>query len=464
LAKFACGDFADLRSVAGRQKARLLPACSQAACSFRGAIKVALKTEPQVSNHLAIATVTAALGRLVHDAAQRAVGGVDLRFGRPTAAAAEANERKLHVYLYLVTPNSTLRDVELPAREQGGRPMRRPRAALDLHYLISFYGDERLLEPDRMLGAVARELHTRPVLDARLIQDAIDGNADLVGSDLAAAVELVKLSVTQLSLEDLSGLWSGLVQAPHALSIACVGTVVLADALEGGSAALPGFETRLGPFPQLQAYWAGEFAAAGRIPRLPSFPAAQLGTRVLVAGSNLGGDMVALRLSHPRRRNDAIEIPIHAVDRNDRELRLTIPDDAAARNAWSCGVYSAQARVDRGGPIQGSNSIPLVIAPRVTGIAPNPVARIGGDAALTVICHPKVLPEQSVVLLIGDREVAALPFASPTDSIEFVVEDASALADQLVRIRVDGVDSFPFRYDPVVGAFVFDDAQRVTII
>ncbi len=219
----------------------------------------------------------------------------------------------------------------------------------------------------------------------------------------------------------------------------------------------------LGPFPQLQAYWAGEVATAARIPRLPSLPAAQLGSRVLVAGSHLEGNTVVLRLIHPRRRNDVIEIPVRAADRNDRELRLTIPDDPAARNVWSCGVYLAQARVNRGGPIQGSNSIPLVIAPRVLAIAPNPVARIGGDAMLTLICHPRVLPGQSSILLIGDREVAARPFALPTDSLEFDLEDAPALADAPVRLRVDGVDSFPFHYDPLVGGFVFDDMQRVTI-
>ncbi len=222
-------------------------------------------------------------------------------------------------------------------------------------------------------------------------------------------------------------------------------------------------DSRLGQFPQLQAYWAGDVGAAARLPRLPSLPAAQLGARVLVAGSNLGGDTVVLRLTHPRRRNDAVEIPIRAADRNDRELRLTIPDDPAARNAWSCGVHLAQARVDRGGSTQRSNSIPLVVAPRVTAIVPNPAARVGGDATLTIICHPKVLPEQSASLLIGDRELPAKPFGHATDSLEFFVEHAPPVADQPVRIRVDGVDSFPFRYEPVAGCFVFDEMQTVTI-
>ena len=43
------------------------------------------------------------------------------------------------------------------------------------------------------------------------------------------------------------------------------------------------------------------------------------------------------------------------------------------------------------------------------------------------------------------------------------IEDAPALTDALLRLRVDGVDSLPFRYDPATHGFVFDDAQRISI-
>lgn len=212
----------------------------------------------------------------------------------------------------------------------------------------------------------------------------------------------------------------------------------------------------------MQAYWAGEVAAAARIPRLPSLPAAQLGTRVLVAGTNLAGDAVSLRFTHPRRAG-AQEILIPAADRNDRELRFTLPSDAAARDAWSTGVYAVQARVDRGGPMQGSNSIPFIVAPHVSAIAPNPAVRIGGAVTLTVTCHPKVLPDQTATLRLGDRDIAAQPHTNPSDTLEIFIANVSALADQLFRVRIDGIESFPLRYDAGVGGFVFDDSQRVTI-
>ena len=58
-----------------------------------------------MSNYLAIATVTAALGRIVQQAAEASgVGSVGLDFGRPTATGTGQTERKVHIYLYQVTP------------------------------------------------------------------------------------------------------------------------------------------------------------------------------------------------------------------------------------------------------------------------------------------------------------------------------------------------------------------------
>ena len=135
-----------------------------------------------MSNHLAIATVTAALGQIAHAAAQSAVAGVGLHFGRPTPPTSDLERRKIHVYLYQVTPNAALRNSDLPTRKSNGKLARRPQAALDLHYLLTFYGDDQTLEPDRMLGAVERDLHARPVLSAQAIQDAIDAVNTALGN------------------------------------------------------------------------------------------------------------------------------------------------------------------------------------------------------------------------------------------------------------------------------------------
>ncbi len=105
--------------------------------------------------------------------------------------------------------------------------MRRPQAALDLHYLLSFYGDDAQLEPQRLFGSVVRTLHTFPVLTPDVIKAVVDAasatppiHPALRESDLAEQVELVTLVPLPLSLDELSDLWSTFVQAPYALSIA----------------------------------------------------------------------------------------------------------------------------------------------------------------------------------------------------------------------------------------------------
>jgi hypothetical protein len=69
------------------------------------------------------------------------------------------------------------------------------------------------------------------------------------------------------------------------------------------------------------------------------------------------------------------------------------------------------------------------------------------------------------MLLVGDREVPAEAHAADTDTLQFVIRKATPMNAVLVRLRIDGVDSLPFkRVDlPPPPHMAFDDAQRVTI-
>lgn len=424
-----------------------------------------------MSNHLAVATVTAALGQVVHTSAQSAVGGVTLRFGRPVAQGAGTTERRVHVYLYQVTPHAALRNADLPTRSSDGRMVQRPQAALELHYLLSFYGDDQLLEPERMLAAVARDMHARPQLSSQNITDAIAGHATELGeSDLGAAVERVRFTPVTLTLDDQSKLWSVMVQTPYALSMVYTASVVLLDAVELATPVLPvlrrgqddqGVDTRIGPFPSLDDAWVGFVDSADRQPRLPSLRAAALGSRVHINGSNLGGDAVALRFQH--RLMPAFDVAIAPADRGAAQLRLTLLDDAAAQTAWAAGLYSIMAIVQRGTSSSQSRVWPLLIAPRISAIAPNPAASVGGAVTLNITCRPQVRPDQTVTLLLAGREVPAEAHAAPTDTLHFVLDPAPVGPGQLVWLRVDGAESLPVRIDPAHGTLVFDDAQRVSI-
>lgn len=420
-----------------------------------------------MSNAFAIATVTAALGKAV-ERSIASVNGAKVQFGRPTADG----DTRVHIYLYQVSPHAALRNADLPTRGVEGRLVQRPQAALELHYLLSFHGDEEAHAPQLMLAAVARDLHAQPLLGADDIAAAVDAPSSPVQeSDLGASVARIRFTPASLSLDELSKLWSVMVQTPHALSLVYTASVVLLDALERATPALPvlrrgpedhGPEAVVGPFPRLDDAWLGFPASVNRRPPLPSLRAAALGARLLIDGRNLAGDVVTLRFEHALRPPQ--DVVIAAADRDGGQLRLTLPDDGPAQTAWAAGLYGVVAHVQRGAAVVRAPVWPLLLAPRITKIdPPSPIAGAGGTVTLTVTCRPQVQPDQAVTLVLADRELAAEPHAATTERLDFVLKPAPPLADALVRLRVDGVESLPMRIDAAGGHFVFDDAQRVTI-
>lgn len=190
-----------------------------------------------MSNALAIATVTTALAQIVRTAVQSVLPGSDVLTERPDSTP--LGQPRARLFLYQVSPNGFLRNNDLPTRAANGNVVKRPTTALDLHYLLAFYGNENDLEPQRMLGAAVRDLHAKPVLMRQMIEDAIASEAFLADSNLAEAVEQIKFTPLGFSLEELSKLWSVFFQAPYALSIAYQGTVVLIESEENAQAALP---------------------------------------------------------------------------------------------------------------------------------------------------------------------------------------------------------------------------------
>lgn len=183
-----------------------------------------------MSNHLAIAAVTASLVRYLQGAVGADVGNAVVTAVRPDGPASGVPEVGVNIFLYQATPNVAWRNQDLPTRRADGSLNQRPQIALDLHYLLTFYGDETLLEPQRILGSTVRALHARPVLTRQEIRGAVAANAFLAGADLADEIETVKLTPQPLSLEELSKLWSVLFQTTYTLSMAYDASVVLITA------------------------------------------------------------------------------------------------------------------------------------------------------------------------------------------------------------------------------------------
>jgi hypothetical protein len=419
-----------------------------------------------MSNALAITTVTRALALVIEKAAAKVLAGVSVVTSRPDAGG--QGGRKIHLFLYQVQADASQRNSDLGSRSPGGELRQRPTVALHLHYLLTFQGDDTTAEPHTILGAVARELHARPILSKPIIQSV--SNGDLAASNLAEAIDVVRITPLSISLDELSKIWLMFSQIPYSLSVAYEARVVLIEADETPLAVLPvlyrgpddrGVNIQLGPYPKLDDYEITLPGAPLGGPRLPSYPAAQLGLQIALSGLNLSGDTVVVRFTHPRLGDHDLSVP--ASGRTSERILVNIPNDAAAETDWAAGIYLVSARITSGGVTRVSNELPIPFAPAFTAIAPPAPAGAGTDLALTLTCSPEIAKDQRAVLMIAGSEAVAAPPPAQTSSLSFTLRSAPKVTNEFVHLRVDGVDSFVFKQTAPPVKFVLDDSKRITI-
>ncbi|QOV40055.1 DUF4255 domain-containing protein [Streptomyces ferrugineus] len=190
-----------------------------------------------MSNALAIAHVTQALALLLaSNVGPEFDEAVKVEPHKPPTEPPD--HPTLNVFLYQVTPNTSLRNNDLPTRAADGTLLKRPAAALDLHFLISAYGDETKLVGQRLIGSVVRTLHEIPILPKDVVEQAGE-LPHLAGSDLAEAAQRVRFTPTVMDIDETSKLWGMLHQTPYALSVVYQAALVFIDGRETPAPAKP---------------------------------------------------------------------------------------------------------------------------------------------------------------------------------------------------------------------------------
>lgn len=395
-----------------------------------------------MSNFLAIATVTATLSRYLQTAAGNDVPGAAVTTLRPDGTGSGLPATGVNIYLYQVVPNPYGRNDDLPTRRSNGAVVQRPRAALDLHYLLTFYGDEGTLETQRLLGSVVRAIHAQSVLTRPQIQYAIANpphSAYLANSNLADEIELVKFTPLLLTLEELSKLWSVFFQIDYALSIAYQASVVFVESEDVPQTALP---VREQPKVYVMPF---NFPSITTVePQMIEFNA---GAVITIRGSNLrAGDPTVVTTVHLNDLDSSLDQPTRA----DR-LVAHLPANARA------GVNAVQVvqRLLIGTPPTlhrgfESNVAALVVQPKLNS---STFGTFGTPASpgIKVDVTPVVGAKQRVSLLLN--QFSDPPLAAPlaftlqaghrkldTDPIIFDAPKVP-VGTYLVRIRVDGADS-----------------------
>lgn len=429
-----------------------------------------------MSNYLAVANVTAALDELLSKTVNSVVSGATVSTLRPDKLQEGATG--VNVFLYQVTPNTSWRNVDLPTRGADGQVAQRPLIALDLHYLLSFYGDAGKLEPERLLGAVMTALQTQPQLNRAVIQAAKNNgtrndNGALLPSDLDQQIELVKFTLLPLNLEELSKLWSVFFQVAYRLSVAYVGTVVLLESAITPNAVLPVREPNIGAGPDQRPVLEKIFSQMND----PSLKDLMVGAQAIIVGGDLFIQGQRLLGVETFLRFDEAEL--HTGDAtlrwelSDTQIILralpavTLPKPLRAGSRCIQVVHKSKAPQQSADPPQRivavSNGVSFLLRPLLT----KDKLEVNHARELVLPVTPKVGPEQNVVLYLNEKPSGNAPPRSYTipepqtkrraRSIDAEVLtiplDKVERGTYLVRLEVAGVTS-PLRVEESTGAYV----------
>ncbi len=426
-----------------------------------------------MSNFLAIATVTASLGNFLQGEVSQDVPGASVTTLRPDGTDGGNVDPRLNIYAYQVTPNGSMRNADVATRRADGSLLQRPQAALDVHYLLSFYGNEAELIPQRMLGSVVRTLHAQPLLTRAVIQSTIrEARFNfLSNSDLSDQVERVRFTPTALNLEELSKLWSVFFQVRYTISVAYRASVVLLESDETPRSPLPVRDRNIYilPFRQLTI----EQVQSVNGPRDPILPTSRLkimgkqlqgrgrdlATATGTGGQALQGQETLVRIgdtvAEPTQVSETeIEVDLSNVPVED--LRAGIQRVQVVQPLWIGTPPTKHQGLE-------SNMAAIVLHPTMTvgdvnSTPGNPASLRNGTLTLEAI-RPLIGRKQRVLLLLNEFQRAAeesaqaYQFEAPalngipenssqesTDRITFPFKDV-AVGTYLVRVQVDGAES-----------------------
>lgn len=207
-----------------------------------------------MSNHLAVATVTEALREYIARNLTDLPLAVNVSAQRPpTESPAEPT---ITIFCYSVNPDPQMRNLDAPTRASDGTLTQVPRAALDMDYLISFYGDESQLVPQRMLGSVVRALYVQPILSRDDIL-AAEAQPFLAGSDLSTSPQRVRFTPTHQDTDELYRLWTMMTGTQMALSLTYRATLVFIDGTDTPAAGQEVLTRNITVIPSVPAHTGG---------------------------------------------------------------------------------------------------------------------------------------------------------------------------------------------------------------
>lgn len=396
-----------------------------------------------MSNFRSVAAVTATLQSVLQSAVQGDVSGATVTTVRPgEGASANLPGTGINLYLYQVGQNPYRSNDDLPTRRAAGDAMVRPAAALDLYYLMSFYGDDLKLEPQRLLGSALGFLHAQPQLTRAQIQAAVSDASKpfLAGADLASQPDVIRLAPTGLTLDELSRLWSVFLQTPYVLSTTFRASTVLLERPVSARPALPAQGFRVAGFPLRKPAVTAIVSQAGAGAPIVA------GSTLVVQGGDFSGDGLFVDIDGAPAAiagsaADQIVVPLPATLKAGPHAllaRLGFKFDPAgpARPsvAADLATFALQPQVAKAAgayDVAVSNVQGAGAAPRSAAIAIGVTPGVGAGQTATL----ELLGPQGLVLM-----ARADAFADGATRLTFQIASLAA-GNYVARLRVDGAPS-----------------------
>jgi hypothetical protein len=398
-----------------------------------------------MSNYLAIATVTEALSLLLASI-KNDVSGAVVVAQPPDAVIQGIHGNILNVFLYQVTQNLGYRNQDLPARSsEDGRLTKRPLLGLDLHYIITALGNDDL-QAQMVLASAMRILHENPVLTRDLIAQTISSKKILEGSNLADQIELVKVAHQNLSLEEITKLWSSFFQTNYRISTTYQATVVLLESKKETKPTFPVLE------PKFKVIQFKQPIIQKVTPQILEFnPGGE--TTLTIEGLNFQADDVTVQIGD--------EKTVTPTSLSDAKITLAIPADTTSGVKTIQIIHSLKLGLD-GKQVRNkifkSNIAAFVLAPKITKVNDEDLVsstptKVSKDQQLTLKFLPAAAPSQKVSLIVGEYEIVLPKTTSktPTGTLSVALSSntllAKSIADPkapktyLLRIRVDDAES-----------------------
>lgn len=422
-----------------------------------------------MSNYLAIATVTACLQRMLQSSVQLDLDGARVTTVRPNNLGSGTPEKGVNLYMYQVSLNPVWqKNAEVRMRSTRDVGAKKSRTALDLHYIFSFYGNETELEPQRLLGSVVKILSDRTTLTRETIYETLADSSYpyLTDSNLADQTEEICFSPMDLSLEDLSKVWSVFFQTPYSISLVYKATVVMIEGEEAAYRALPLRERALsGVIPFVNRPLVEQVVS-----RSGKFDPILANSTLLIRGKNFNSKQTTVRIS-------GVEITPQSVS----ESELLVPLSSTPDNSLKAGVQSLQvihhisteSQPENGNGWRGesthetgtqtlskptvlsqnleSNAIPFILRPVVTKVT---VSKLEGkdeevrSAQIKVRVNLTLGKQQRIVLVLNEKSTqnpAAYMFEAPNrhrDGMLVTIPIKNVKpGEYLVRLQVDGAES-----------------------